>query len=104
MSVVSFAKAREERTPHSEGVRVCLGCRHTWRGVAPIGVNTGLECPSCSLPKGVTKYLYDCDVGDYILRCDCECEAIFVYKRAGDGLKVARCMACGTDLTESYFA
>jgi hypothetical protein len=104
VSVISLAKAREERTPHSEGVRVCLGCRHTWRGVAPIGLNTGLECPSCTLPKGVTKYLYDCADGDSILVCDCGCEAIFVYLRATDRLKFARCMACGTDLTESYFA
>lgn len=102
MTVISLAEAREERKPHWAGTCVCLNCRHEWPTIGPIGEHTGIECPECKLPQAVTKYLYGAAIGDLVLRCDCE--AITVYKRAKDMLKVARCMACGTDLTEAYFA
>lgn len=101
MSVVSLAAKREERGPHWEGKCVCLGCRHEWHGVGPMGSTVCLECPSCGLPKGVVKNLFGARVGDIELRCDCGCEALTAYKR--DGYKWVLCMACGTDLTESFF-
>jgi hypothetical protein len=104
VTVVSLADERKARTPHWQGKCVCLGCRHEWEAVGPIGTHTSLECPECGLPQGVTKYPYGAKIGDLVLRCDCGCEAITIYKRAVDMLKVARCMACGADLTESFFA
>lgn len=101
MTVISLAKAREERTPHWEGPCVCLGCRHEWRGVGPIGINVALECPSCVLPKGVTKHLYGGDPDDAVLLCKCGCEALTAYIH--QGFKRLKCMACGTDQTEAYF-
>lgn len=97
MSVVSFAAAKEARQPHWEGQCVCLGCRHEWQGVGPIGTHVGLECPSCDLPKGTVKYPFGAQVGDLEFRCLCGCEAMAVYKRRSDGLFITRCMGCGED-------
>jgi hypothetical protein len=103
MSVVDFAQAKAEREPHSAGTRVCLGCRHEWVGVAPLGENTGLECPSCGMPKGVTKYLYGADVGDSEFRCNCGCEALTAFiPKSRSGAKFS-CMACGADQTDALF-
>lgn len=101
--IIDFAAAKAEREPHSAGTRICLGCRHEWMGVSPIGADICLECPSCGLPKGVTKNLYGAEDGDLVLKCDCGCEALFVHRRQKDGMKYVRCMACGDDLTEAFF-
>lgn len=103
MTVVSLAAAREERKPHWQGACVCLACRHEWEGVGPIGDHTGLDCPSCELPKGATKYLVGAQPGDLELLCDCGCEALTAYHRKSDGLKRVQCMACGTDLTHAFY-
>lgn len=98
------APAEDAQEPHWAGKCVCLGCRYEWVGVGPIGVTTGLECPACHLPKGVCKHPFGGQEGDAVLTCaHCGCEALTVYRRAGDGLKVFKCMACGTDLTEALF-
>ena len=102
MSVVDFAAAKQERTPHWAGECVCLKCRHEWAGVGEIGQNTALECPSCGLPQGVTKYPFAAMPGDLELRCDCGGEAITAYKR--NGFMRVKCMACATDLTEAFYS
>jgi len=51
MSVIDFAKEKEEREPHLEGVAKCLACSHKWVAVAPVGT-IWLECPSCTLERG----------------------------------------------------
>ena len=101
MTVISLAKAREEREPHWAGKCICLGCRHEWVGVGPVGVTTGLQCPECDLPKGVTKNLFGSDEGDPTLVCNCGCEALTAYKN-GAHLYV-RCMACGNNLTHAFW-
>lgn len=101
MTVVSLAAAREERQPHWSGPCVCLGCRHEWEAIAPVGSHVGLECPACELPKGVVKYPFGPIEGDYALVCDCGCEALTAYKRAGHFY--VKCMACGDDLTDAFF-
>ncbi len=103
MTVISLAAAREERRPHWQGRCLCMGCRHEWEGVGPIGTQVGLECPSCSLPKGVTKHLYGANVEDRELQCDCGCEAMIAYQRQRDRLTILRCMACGADQTNTFF-
>lgn len=103
MSVISFAKAREERTPRWEGQAVCLGCRHIWDAIAPIGTNDSLECPSCDLPKGVIRNLFGAPAGALELHCDCGSHVLTAYKRASDGLFVVRCIGCGADLTSAFF-
>lgn len=102
MSVVSLSAARESRQPHWTGKCVCLGCRHEWEGVGPIGMHSSLECPSCELPKGVVRNLFGCAVGDQELQCNCGSEALTAYVH--NGRKWVRCMACGTDLTEAFYS
>lgn len=98
---MSLAAAREERTPHWQGECVCLSCRHVWEGVGPMGKISGLECPSCSLPQGHTRWPFGAPVGAAFLVCDCGCEALTAYKNKGRFN--VKCMACGTDLTHAFY-
>ena len=100
-AVVSLAAAREERTPHWAGKCVCLGCRHEWEGVGPVGTVEGLQCPSCDLPKGVIKFPFGPAEGDAVLQCNCGCEALSAVRRKGR--MWIFCMACGTDQTELFY-
>lgn len=99
------AAAEEAATgPHWAGSCVCLGCRHEWVGVGPIPASNWLECPACGLPKGTVKHPFGAAVGDTLLTCStCNCEALTVYRRAVDGLKVIKCIGCGIDLTDAVF-
>lgn len=101
MTVISLARAREERSPHWEGECVCLSCNHKWRGVGPIGVIDGLECPSCHLPQGHTRWPFGAPEGAAILTCNCGSEALTAYKHKGKFW--VKCMACGTDQTEVFY-
>lgn len=99
-------KKREEETegeqPHWQGRCVCMGCRHEWEGVGPVGNHEGLTCPECGLPKGVTKFLFGSDTGDMTLVCaTCGGEALTAYLRRGR--QYVRCMPCGHDLTNAFF-
>jgi hypothetical protein len=98
--VISLSAVREERAPHWEGTCVCLGCKHEWHGVGPIGV-TQLDCPQCELPKGVVKYPFGAQPGDLLFECTCGSEALTAYTRTGRFW--LRCMACGIDHTEAVF-
>lgn len=100
MTIISLAAAREERQPHWRGTAYCVGCKEEWQAVAPIGTMS-LDCPACELPKGVPKYPFGADEGDLLLVCDCGCEALTAYRRKG--LFYVKCMACGTDLTHSFY-
>lgn len=102
-TVVSLCEIREARLPHWRGKAICLGCRHVWEAAAPIGVVDGLECPDCSLPKGVVKNLWAAPEGSAELQCtDCGSHVLTCYIRK-DGLKVVRCIGCGLDLTDTFF-
>lgn len=101
MTIISLAKVREERQPHWEGPCVCLGCHHEWHGVGPVGTHVGLQCPSCDLPKGVTKHLFGSPEGALLLLCNCGCEALTAYKI--ERRFHVKCMACGTDLTHAFW-
>lgn len=101
MTVISLAKAREERQPHWTGTAHCVGCHHEWQVVAPLGTMI-LDCPSCSLPKGMPKHPFGADAGDLCLTCaECGGEALTAYKRAGKFW--VRCMGCGNDLTGAFY-
>ena len=65
----------EENTPHLSGSARCLGCKHEWVAVAPVGTSW-LECPSCRLGKGryVSTFMEDdshwhCDCGNELFAC-----------------------------------
>jgi len=104
MSVIDFQQAKQQRQPHWCGEVRCLGCGNEWEGVGPVGSISDLECPSCKLHKGVVKNLFGPDEGDAVLQCtDCGADVVTVYKRKNSGLKVARCVGCGLDLTDAFF-
>ncbi len=50
--IVSLTAVRQERTPHLHGAARCVGFRHEWQAVAPVGT-VHLDCPACLLPKGL---------------------------------------------------
>lgn len=101
MSVIDFAAARAEREPHWTGTCKCVGCRHEWVGVAPVGT-LWLDCPSCGLPKGTPKHPFGAAEGDCLFVCNtCDSEALTAYWRSGRF--VLMCMGCGTDHTAAVF-
>ncbi len=53
MAVIDLAAKRIERGIHKSGPVRCLGCKHEWVAVSPIGTIT-FECPQCRLMKGVS--------------------------------------------------
>ena len=98
--IVSLAQVREENAPHLGGEALCIGCRHTWVAVAPVGV-WQLECPSCGADKGIFRYPVGAGAGDSYFRCTCGCEALTAYYHAGRfNLK---CMSCGNEQTSAVF-
>lgn len=76
MSVIDFAKAKEEResNPHLNGSARCMGCQHRWVAASPVGVVSGLECPECGSMKGCLLHevidgdLYVCGCGNDLMR------------------------------------
>lgn len=101
MTVISFAEAKAGRERTWEGKAHCVGCRHEWEAVAPLGT-MWLECPECHLPKGTPKYAFGAADGDALLTCTpCGGEALTAYKRAGRFYVM--CMACGNDLTNAFY-
>lgn len=100
MSVIDFAAAKQERQPHISGTFICVGCRHEYEGVAPLGTYW-CECPSCHLPKATPKHPFGAVEGDQVLRCaECDGETLTAYKRRGRFW--VRCMGCGNDLTNAF--
>ncbi len=94
--VVSLAAVRESRepepAPHAQGEARCIGCGHKWQAVAPTGVHW-LECPACSLTKGVFAYPFAAPEGGYQWRCNCGCDVFYIVPAA------VRCLSCGSEQT-----
>lgn len=98
-NIIPFAKP-EKPAPHLAGEALCIGCRHTWAAVAPVGTSR-LECPACGLGKGMFRYPIYCEDGDSLFTCNCGCEALIAYVR--EGRFRIQCMNCGTHQTEAIF-
>lgn len=99
MTVVPFERPEKEE-PHLAGEALCIGCRHEWAAVAPVGT-WQLECPSCCTWKGVFRYPVGADVGDLLFVCNCGCEALTAYMHHGRFR--LKCMSCGTEQTNAVF-
>lgn len=78
-------KADFSRNGWGSGQARCVGCRHEWVAVAPIGA-TEFECPACSALKGFFIGTYS---PEERWECACECD-LFYMTRTG-----AMCINCG---------
>lgn len=86
MGQVFAFKAPEQ--PHMQGRAICMGCSHSWQGVAPVGT-TELECPECKTMKG--RFIAACIPENVEVR-ECNCgNQLFYLTREGH-----MCANCGT--------
>jgi hypothetical protein len=101
MGEVLKFKPPEREEPHLSGEAVCIGCKHQWVAVAPLGT-WQLECPSCGSMKGIFRLPVGAERGkDLEFACTCGCVALTAYMRHGKFW--LGCMSCGADCTEAVF-
>lgn len=98
--IVSLAKFKEENSPHWAGAAKCVSCKHEWVAVAPLGTEW-IECPECGLERGHAYHAFGAEAGDSLFQCNCGCEALTAYYRAGRFR--FQCMNCGVDHTHAVF-
>ena len=67
----------------------CLHCGHEWEAVTPEGIVASLECPQCSLYKGVLQGVTE---PDHSTRWVCNCGCDLFYILPSDG---CQCLMCG---------
>lgn len=84
--VVSLQQFKEVQEPHLTGPARCAGCQHTWTADTPVGVVSGLECPSCHRSTG---YMSEEMVPAERWKCVCGCD-VFRLTRSD-----ALCISCG---------
>ena len=82
------APSVDDGGPYVEGPVKCLRCKHEWHGVAPAGVPTGLECPSCGCFAGARMSVVQ-PAGERWV-CSCEGQLFFL-----DRLGPPMCAGCG---------
>lgn len=92
--VISFAERKEALEPH-RGKAKCIGCRHEWEAVAPVGTDT-LDCPGCDLPKG--KFIYEIIRGEKMWECKCGNDLFRIHQDIG-----VYCINCAAPQT-GWFA
>ena len=59
---------------HGAGPAKCMGCKHTWEAVVPVGT-TELGCPACGAWKGILCGLY---MPAVVLECECGCDLFYL--------------------------
>ena len=74
-----------EYMPHLEGQALCIGCRHRWRAITPVGT-IELECPKCLTLKG-RHYFEALKDGDH-WTCKCGC---YHFARTREQIYCANC-------------
>lgn len=72
--VVAFPK---KPAPHLCGPVRCIGCKHEWVAVSPVGVYDELECPSCGALKGVRTSTIAPEDGE-VWQCNCGNQLFFL--------------------------
>lgn len=76
-NVVDLNARRLKQAGYISGQAKCLDCHHTWEAVTPIGTVDGLECPKCTLQKGILVGL-SCRHEEPHFTCDCGNQYWFV--------------------------
>ena len=49
--IIEFNR-KEEKTPHCAGDAVCIGCKHKFVAVVPVG-EVGFSCPECESNRAI---------------------------------------------------
>ena len=88
MGVLQF-KRKEPDEPHLSGNAQCIGCKHRWVAVAPVGTME-LDCPECGLNKGRFRNVCMPEKTKEIWVCGCGCDLFVVVKTDG-----YMCVNCG---------
>lgn len=86
----NVVQLQPEPASYIQGQACCLACKHEWVAVVPAGT-VFLECPSCGVHKGVTKYPCDVDSGRAHWVCNCGCYYFFI----DEDTKNIKCANCG---------
>lgn len=73
-NIVSLDQFKKDNEPHCSGVAKCIGCKHTWVAIAPVGT-FHLECPNCETFKGVFDGLA---MPQLRYECSCGCDLFFI--------------------------
>lgn len=94
-NVIDLQKERAERQPHWAGEVICLGCAHTWQGVAPMGRVDGLECPSCGAHRGVIRHNFGPREDELVATCMSCANDVFIPIVEGECITLL-CIACGS--------
>lgn len=73
------------------GPYICLGCKHRWEAVRPIGASLHLECPECHV--FMTAPVGPIERAGQHWHCDCDRDAnVFAYSSEWG----MYCILCGT--------
>jgi len=76
-----------ERVQSGVGEAFCIGCGHTWAGVAKTGT-VDLECPNCHAMKGKWKFEFAPMPGQMVRECGCGNQLFYL---TPDGHLCANC-------------
>lgn len=91
-NVTSLDQFKKDKAGYISGYLICLACKHTWAGVAPVGTHEW-ECPKCKCQKGVpTTFIVSVH---HQWKCICGC-FIFSIKWPDKEVPQIYCVTCGT--------
>jgi len=72
----------------------CLGCGHEWEAETPIPFPKNLECPKCTLFRGVLKGNYHPSKNYTLYVCNCGCDIRHLMCDV-EGNEYNVCIGCG---------
>lgn len=91
--VVEFRRDDETPGGWAEGPVKCLACGHEWHGVFRAGERVRLQCPACSLMRGVAAHHYGRKDGVVFTCLSCGSHAFEFYRI--DRETHVMCIGCG---------
>lgn len=87
-NVVQFNRPPDKSL--AEGPAHCIGCKHQWHAVVPVG-DLWLKCPSCEAHKGILDYPHGVEEDGIteIWLCNCGGDVFYILRHA------TYCCNCG---------
>jgi hypothetical protein len=87
-AVLAFA-SREKLEQHGAGIAFCMGCKHEWAAVVPIGQDH-FECPACARMMGRWRFEFAPRDGTLVRKCNCGNQYFYLTTEGH------LCVNCGT--------